>query len=118
MSGRALLTVKGLARFRTAHPWIYRDDVAEIDGADGDLVEVHDPGRHRVGHAFFSASSKISLRIVARGDEDPPSLDDLFAARITAAVELRKPLAGETDAMRLVSSEGDGLPGLLVDRYA
>jgi 23S rRNA (cytosine1962-C5)-methyltransferase len=118
MTGRVVLTVKGLGRFRTAHPWIYRDDVAEVDAADGDLVEVHDPGRHRIAHAFFSERSKITLRIVARGDEDPPSLDDFFAARIHAALERRKPLAEATDAMRIVASEGDGLPGLLVDRYA
>ena len=118
MTRTARLTGQGLRRFRTGHPWIYRDDVAQVAAEDGDLVEVQDPGGHTVGHAFHSAHSKIALRVCTWGDADLPELDRWFAQRLTAAVARRAPLASAGDACRLVASEADGLPGLIADRYA
>jgi 23S rRNA (cytosine1962-C5)-methyltransferase len=114
----ARLTGKGLGRFRTGHPWIYQDDVAAVDAQDGDLVLVQDPGGQTLGHAFHSARSKISLRVCGWGEGDLPALDAWFAQRIATAIGRRSALSAAGNACRLVASEADLLPGLIVDRYA
>ena len=63
------LTPKGLRWRRTGHPWVYRndlEDVAEIPA--GDLVAVADPAGRFLGQAFYSAASRIALRMVTEGD--------------------------------------------------
>jgi len=106
---------------RDGHPWIFRSDVRRADSAGaGDVVRV--VARHRggglngLGLALFSPVSMIALRMLGR-DEAPPGAG-FWEARLDAALELRRRLGGEDSAGRLVYSEADGLPGLIVDRYA
>ncbi len=115
--------VSGRAARRLAqdHPWVYRSDI-EDDGehASGDLVAVEKRhgrgGTNRLGWAFYSHDSLIALRMITRGEEMPA--DDFFRDRLAAAIEARSRLQGEDNAGRLVFAESDGLPGLIVDRYA
>ena len=100
-------------RART-HPWIFKGDVADVsDVAPGDAVTVLDAGGRFVGRGLFNPRPALCCRIFTWADE---ALDRAWLARrLAAAVEARAGLARE--AMRLVWSEADGLPGLVVDRY-
>src|SRR4029453_5758835 len=71
-----------------------------------------------LGFGHWSPQSQIRVRLLSFGAA--PADDALVAERIAAAVARRTgdPLVGDTDAVRLVNAEGDGLPGLTVDRYA
>ena len=113
--GRAVLKGKGAARARAGHPWIYRSDVAEAAGDAGDVVRVTDRDGRFIGRAFYNPQSEISIRIVTHEDEETD--EAWFRARIEKALAYRKSLNIDADAYRLVHSEADGLPGLVVDRY-
>src|SRR5215467_11561647 len=102
------------------HPWVYSEAIARLDGEaePGDVVDVVDSAERFIGRGFFNQRSQIRVRMVTRRDE--PIDDALIARRIAAAHALRQrlrlPREG-TSAYRLVNSEGDGLPGLVVDVY-
>jgi 23S rRNA (cytosine1962-C5)-methyltransferase len=111
------LRARGGDRLRARHPWIYRSDVGDIGSAQGgDLVEVLDPRGKPRARALYSDKSEIALRIVAFANE---AMDvDSWARRLDAALAHRQRVAAGRDALRLVNGEGDGLPSLVVDRYA
>ena len=103
------------------HPWIYGDSVANVEGeyADGDAVVVRAPDGRFLAWGFVNKASRLFLRLVSFDKEAPPD-EPLLRARVREAVRLRTEvldLPARTDAYRLVMSEGDGLPGLVVDRY-
>ena len=117
--GRAVLSSKGSRWQRTGHPWTFRDDIAELDEGRGHLVEVFGHKGHRLGIATWSPESKIALRMIEPGaTAEIPDLQAFFRQRLEAAIRRRRPLEAETDAWRILSSEADGLPGYIVDRYA
>ncbi len=120
MTGVFRLSKKGLRWFRKGHPWIFRGDLTEVEAVGKDLlVRVQDPSGKQIAWASYSPQSKIALRILERGRGDGPSeLLDWIADRIQVAVEARAHLGAETNGCRLISSEGDGLPGLIVDKFA
>jgi len=101
---------------RTGHPWIYRDDLASCSAASGDVVPVLRPDGGILGWAAFGERSKIALRFLTRGPEEPDA-KRLLLDRLEQAAALRESLVRDASAYRLVSSEADGLPGLVVDRY-
>src|SRR5262245_25876397 len=97
------------------HPLIYRKRIAEVErGAmQGDLVEVVDEERQRVGYGLFNPKSELSLRMLSRGDDLPD--EDWWRRRLADAVALRREmlrLDETTDAYRLIHAEADGLSGL------
>ena len=100
------------------HPWIFAGGVTRVQGnpAPGDTVRVLAADGRFLGWGAFSPVSSIRARLWSF-DEQARIDDDWFAARIAAAVARRAPLAGDTDAVRLLFGEGDGLPGIVVDRY-
>lgn len=107
---------KGADRVRSGHLWIYRSDVIDPSQASaGQIVTVNDPGRNFVGQAIFSDSSEITLRLLTQSDE---TIDrEWWRRKIQSAVSRRTNIAPGTNAYRLVYSEGDLLPSLIVDRY-
>jgi 23S rRNA (cytosine1962-C5)-methyltransferase len=108
---------KAADRVASGHPWIFESDVTEVNGAQaGDAVVVIGPRSQPLGVAHYSAASQISLRLLSRRIEEVGR--DFFLARLKAATEYRRNVVSGTDAYRLVYSEGDFLPGLVVDRYA
>ncbi len=116
IAGSVTITPKGFAWHRRGHLWIYRDDLADADQTlAGEIVEVYDLQRHRLGIAFFNPRSKIALRMIATDGAVPDAT--FWRARLADAIERRRPLADRTNGMRLVSSEADLCPGLIVDRY-
>lgn len=103
------------------HPWVYGQAVDRVEGgaSAGDEIRVVDPHGNLLGRGFFSPGSAIPVRLLVR--DDTTHLDaSFFRARIEHAVAFRASLglpSEQTSGFRLVNAEGDGLPGLIVDRY-
>lgn len=106
---------RGADRVRQGHLWIYRSDVVDVQAKGGAVVVVKDERGNFVGQALFSDSSQIALRFLTQTDEDIDR--DWWRRRITEAAN-RRNISTDTNAYRLVYSEGDLLPSLIVDRYA
>ncbi len=102
------------------HPWVYGNAVAHIEGdaEPGDIVALLDSDRRVIGRGMWSPRSQIPVRVLSRQEEE---IDEaFFVRRFRAAEALRAALklpSAETTAYRLVNSEGDGLPGLVVDVF-
>jgi 23S rRNA (cytosine1962-C5)-methyltransferase len=103
------------------HPWVYAQAVDRVEGGAtaGDEVSVVDPRGNLLGRGFYSPGSAIPVRLLAR--DVKTRLDAaFFRGRIEKAIALRASLglpSEQTDGFRLIHAEGDGLPGLVVDRY-
>jgi 23S rRNA (cytosine1962-C5)-methyltransferase len=108
---------RGTTRLKEGHVWVYRSDIVSADGATpGSLVCVSDHRGKLLGTAFYSSSSQIAIRMIS-----PDLVTDfpaLLRQRIAAAIAYRESLVRNTDAYRVIFSEADFLPGLIVDRYA
>jgi len=110
------LSARGVARLEARHPWVYRSDIIEEkDIPPGAVVRVLDQRGKFLGSALYSSSSQIAIRMISHGSV--AALPALVAERIRAAVAYRENLVANTDAYRVVFSEADFLPGLIVDRY-
>ena len=111
------LTAKGERWRRTRHPWIYRDDLQAVEKVSpGQVVRVKSRDGTPLGQAFCNPRSKLTLRWLTDNPEEP--VDRKFwAGRLEAALELRKRVVRDSNAYRLIHSEADGFPGLIVDRY-
>jgi len=116
---KVVINDRAAARLRDGHVWVYASDVLNDGGAAaGALVHVVNAKGKLLGSAVHSAASQIKLRLMSRdavgsGDE----LIDLLRQRLRDAVKYRQQIVRDTDAHRLVFSEGDGIPGLIIDRY-
>jgi len=110
------ITSRGAKRIRNGHLWIYRSDVASVNETEaGAIVRVLDQANNFVGHAFYSDTSEIALRFLTTRDE---TIDRAWwRERLRACAERRASIGRETNAYRLVYSEGDLLPSLIVDKY-
>lgn len=118
MAGLPYVTVsrKGEERLASGHLWVYSSDVTDRTGAQrGDAVAVLNPRGRPLGVAHYSSTSQISLRLLTRENLVPDR--GFFMARLQAALDFRRRVAGDTTACRLVHAEGDLLPGLIADRY-
>lgn len=111
------ITRRGAERLHAGHLWIYRTDVEQAPASlvPGDVVALVDGRGRFLAKAFWSALSKIALRVVTR--EEEPVDEAFFAARLAAAIELRERAFGAERFVRLVHGEADLFPGLVVDRY-
>ncbi len=103
------------ASVRRHHPWVYRGALAGPAPAGAAPVRVTAANGRPLGTALPGGSGSLALRMVAFADErwDAAAL----RARLLAAAALRQRLELDADAYRVVHAEGDGLPGLVVDRY-
>lgn len=108
---------KGALRVESGHPWIYSSDVTSRGSAEaGAVVQVAAQGGKVLGTAHYSSESQITLRMLSR--EAEPADEAFFERLLRRAIEYRRRVVRGSDAYRLVSSEADGLPGLIVDYYA
>jgi 23S rRNA (cytosine1962-C5)-methyltransferase len=105
------------ARVRAGHLWVYRTQIARVDGSpqDGDAVEVLTAGGRSLGVGFLNTNSVITVRLLAPAGQAPD--EAFFRERLERAIALRARVARDTTACRLVFGESDRLPGLIVDRY-
>jgi 23S rRNA (cytosine1962-C5)-methyltransferase len=118
----ALPTITLTGKRLPGHPWIWSSQVRKPAShlPPGSVVDIVDADGRFVGRGFWNGHARIALRVLTtRPDE---AVDAGFiAARIARAVALRREvldLDAISDAWRVVHSEGDGLSGLVVDRYA
>jgi 23S rRNA (cytosine1962-C5)-methyltransferase len=110
------ITSRAIDRIVSGHVWIYRSDVKETDGMEpGAVVRLVDRRRHFWGQALYSSLSQIALRMLTR--EERPFDGDCLTRRILQAAAYRGQVAAGAEAYRMVSSEGDLLPSLIIDRY-
>jgi len=114
------LTVKvsprGASRLKDGHVWVYRSDIVSAEGVPaGSLVSVVDHRGQTLGSALYSSSSQIAIRLISH--EPVADFPALLRQRIADAIAYRGPIIHDTNAFRMVFSEGDFLPGLIVDRY-
>ncbi len=105
-------------RIRNGHPWIYENEIDRVEGdfQPGDIVDVFYHSRDFLGKGYINPLSKIRVRLLTRRNEEINS--EFFKRRIKEIISWKKPLLRDTDAFRVVFSEADGLPGLVVDKYA
>ncbi|HEY1771356.1 MAG TPA: class I SAM-dependent rRNA methyltransferase [Chthoniobacterales bacterium] len=111
------LVIKPRARILHGHDWVFRGEVLKIFGApnDGDVISLKDGRDHLIGSAIYNSQSQIVARRFSRRKQ---TLDlDFFQRRIAQAVEYRARRGIDPRLCRLVWSESDGLPGVIVDRY-
>ncbi|HUJ94734.1 MAG TPA: class I SAM-dependent rRNA methyltransferase [Terriglobales bacterium] len=107
---------RGAARLKEGHVWVYRSDIPSADNIPpGSLVRVTDERGEFLGTALYSNASQIAIRMISR--EPVTNLSALLRQRIQEAIAYRKPVVNDTDAYRVIFSEGDFLPGLIADRY-
>ena len=110
----AKVTKRGADRIRHGHLWIYRSDVVDVEADGGSIVAVHDERGNFVGQALYSDASQIALRFLTQTND---AIDrQWWRQRITEAAQ-RRTIPADTNAYRLIYSEGDLLPSLIVDRY-
>jgi 23S rRNA (cytosine1962-C5)-methyltransferase len=110
------VTPRGASRLKDGHVWVYRSDVVSAEEVSpGSLVSVTDQRGKLLGTALYSSASQIAVRLISH--QPVRDLPALLRQRIQDAIAYRKPLVHNTDAYRVIFSEGDLLPGLIVDRY-
>ncbi|HTZ97072.1 MAG TPA: class I SAM-dependent rRNA methyltransferase [Terriglobales bacterium] len=108
---------RGVDRLRAGHVWVYRSDIILADGiAPGAIVAVRDERDKFLGTALYSTASQIAIRLISR--DSVPDLGKLLRQRIREAIAYRERVVQNSDAYRLIFSEADFLPGLIVDRYS
>jgi 23S rRNA (cytosine1962-C5)-methyltransferase len=111
------LVVKPRARILHGHDWVFTGEVLKVFGspADGDVISLKDGKDRLIGSAIYNSKSQIVARRFSRRRQD---LDlDFFQRRIGQAVEYRVRRGVNPRLARMVWSESDGLPGVIVDRY-
>jgi len=107
---------RGADRLKDGHVWVYRSDIVSADGVPpGAPVGVADEREKLLGTALYSSASQIAIRMISR--EAVKDLEGLLRKRIQEAIAYRERVVRDTDAYRIVFSEADFLPGLIVDRY-
>ena len=114
MSG---LVVRPRSRILHGHDWVYASEVLKVFGnpADGDVISLKDGRDRLLGCAIFNSKSQIVARRFSKRRQD---LDlDFLAHRIERAIAWRVQTGCDPELCRLIWSEGDGLPGVIADRY-
>ena len=104
-------------RIRSGHPWVFSNEIGDIEGSpeSGGEVLVRDHRGGVVGVGLYNPKSLIAARLFARRER--PIDADLFRERVRNARALRERIYPVETTYRLIYSEGDFLPGLIVDRY-
>src|SRR6266849_6000716 len=110
------ISTRGARRIRNGHLWVYRSDVRDTNQAEGGaILRVSDEVGNFVGQALYSDRSEIALRFLTTRDQ---TIDrEWWRARLRECAARRAAIARETNAYRMVYSEGDLLPSLIVDVY-
>jgi 23S rRNA (cytosine1962-C5)-methyltransferase len=104
---------------RMGHPWIFSGSIEKVDGnaAPGCLCKVVDFSGTVLGYGYYNKNSAISVRMLSNAKV--PFAATVLQQRITDAVNRRKPILNcATDSCRLINSEGDFIPGLIVDKVS
>lgn len=114
---RVVLKKNEEARIKKGHLWIFSNEILKVENEpnSGDLVEVVDSRENFLAFGFFNPSSLIAVRIISR--EKDISIEKIIEERIIDAYNFRKSIYPNRDSFRMVFSESDFLPGLIIDKY-
>jgi 23S rRNA (cytosine1962-C5)-methyltransferase len=117
---KVIVNERAAKRLRDGHVWVYASDVLNDGGAKpGAMVHVIGPKDKILGSAIYSSSSQIKLRLIVREAlRSEEELLQLIRERLAEAVAYRSKVVQNSNACRLVFSEADRLPGLIIDRYS
>lgn len=117
----AVISRRAADRIRDGHVWVYASDVEQLEADGQPLVTVVDGRGIPLGTALYSAASQIALRMVSTEILKQEQWLTLLAPRLRASIGRRREMmptdAAQNDAMRLCFSEGDALPGIVIDKY-
>jgi len=107
--------VKAVQRYK--HPWIFKNSIREIfgDHSNGDIVKVTAEDSTPIGFGFYSPNSLIAVRMIDFGTDKLKT--NWIGQKIEKSVLLRSRLHIDSNAFRLINSEGDFFPGIIVDIY-
>ena len=113
---KAILIPGKEKRVYSRHPWIFRSDIAKVDGeyTPGDIVSVFSSKGYFLAKAYYNPNSQIALRIMSLKDE--PIDRELIFSRIRQAIDYRRQFA-DLRSCRLIFAESDRLPALIVDAF-
>ncbi len=116
---RAILKRGREGPVRGGNPWIFSQAIDRIEPPSpeaGALISVHDASGALIGMGYCNLATTIAIRMLAWGET--PGIDELVARRLKSAIALRKRfIDDDTNAYRLVNGDGDGLSGVVVDRF-
>ncbi len=115
-----IITPKGEKHVKSGHPWVFGEEVTEIQGEyqNGDIVDVYTSKDRYLGSGYVNDNSKIRVRIISRNAND--RFDEAFyERRVRYALDYRRTVMGDEDynCCRLIFGEADSFPGLTVDRF-
>jgi 23S rRNA (cytosine1962-C5)-methyltransferase len=104
-------------RVRQGHLWIFSNELqnAEYKAQNGEVVEVYDSKNNFIGCGFYNANSLISIRMISK--ETNIDLKDFFEQRLVSSYHFRKNIYPNRSSFRMIFSESDFLPGLIIDKY-
>ena len=119
--GTVRVAAEVATRIRCGHPYLFRDALGSrpLQQNAGDLVEIVDPAGEFVAKGLYDPAGAIAVRVVSRNPDGVFDAESI-ARRVESAKRLREQVlpADGSDTYRVVHSEGDGIPGVTVDRYA
>lgn len=116
---KVIIDKKGQKQQEDGHPWVYDNEVIQIDGKyeNGDIVDVISEKGKYLGSGFINNNSKIMVRIISRNANDIFD-DKFFERRLKYAWEYRKTvMQDDIKCCRIIFGEADEFPGLTVDRF-
>jgi len=117
-AARAIVSAHALGRLRAGHPWIFKSDIERLEqAAPGGVVRVEDQRGKVWGSALYSSTSQIALRMIAPNAVEAAKYPELLRYRIRQAIGYRERVVRDADAFRVLFSEADITPGLIVDKY-
>ena len=104
-------------RLRAGHCWVYAGEIAKIaaEAADGNPVDIRDHRERFLGRGLLNRNSQITVRRFTTQKEELDAA--FFRRRLEAALAYRRRVLPDAATFRIVSSEGDQLPGLILDKY-
>lgn len=104
-------------RIKSGHQWVFSNEIHKVEGdpGPGDIVQVFNDSGHSLGYGFYNQKSLISVRLF--DDSFKGNTEDYVRSKILSAYQLRKSCYPNRDSFRLVFSESDQLPGLIIDKY-
>ena len=105
------------ARIKNGHPWIYENEIEKVVGSygNGDIVDVFYHSMDFLGKGYINDHSKIRVRLLTRKNLKIDK--EFFVKKLTKILSLKRKFIKNTEGFRVVFSESDGLPGLIVDKF-
>jgi 23S rRNA (cytosine1962-C5)-methyltransferase len=117
MNSKLVLKKNEEGRIKSGHLWVFSNEIDKIDGEinNGDIVELYDWKKNLLGTGFYNKNSLIALRLLSFSKVE--DISTLLKEKILSALYLRKRFYPDRESFRMVFSESDFLPGLIIDKY-